>query len=133
MSSPALVLFGAFIVIGTMAFTVGAIYLGGGSEAVRRQAPRLAMPAAGLVVLVLALPVLIGILGDQTWIVILLMLNAAVVAAWVHQSRRGEGPLVVERQRAAFRMPAFRALVIVWIGALAIGTILFILAAKAGY
>lgn len=132
MSSPALVLFGAFIVIGTMAFTVGAIYLGGGSGAVRRQAPRLAVLAAGLVVVVLAMPVLGGILGDQTWIVILLTLNAAVVAAWVYQSRRGEGPLAVERRRAAFRMPAFKTLVIVWVGALAIGTILLIMAAKAG-
>jgi hypothetical protein len=132
MSDLTLALFGLFIVIGTMAFTVGAMYLGGGTEAIRRQAPRLTLLAAGLVIVVLAVPVLSSIPGDLAWGVVLVALNAAVVAAWVYQSRRGEGPLVVERQRAAFRVPAFRMLVIVWVGAIATAAILVALAARAG-
>jgi hypothetical protein len=82
---------------------------------------------------VLAVPVLGGMLGDLAPGVVFLGVTGAVVAVWVYRSRRGEGPLLVERQRAALRMPAFKTLVIVWLGALAVGTILLILAAKAGY
>lgn len=133
MSSLALVLFDVFIVIGTMAFVVVAMYLGGGSDVIRRQVPRLAILAAGCLVVVLAVPVLGGMLGDLAPGGVFLGLTGAVVAVWVYRSRRGEGPLLVERQRAALRMPAFMTLVIVWLGALVVGTILLILAAKAGY
>jgi hypothetical protein len=90
------------------------------------------MLAVGLVVIVLAVPVLSSLLGDLAWGAVLIGVNAAVVAAWVYQSRRGEASLVVERQRPAFRMPAFRTIVIVWVGALVIATILLVVAARAG-
>jgi hypothetical protein len=132
-TSPAIAAFDVFLVIWTLSFTVGAMYLGGGSEAIRRQVPRLAVLAVVLVAVVFAIPVLMSTLGDLAWALVVVGLNAALLVAWVYQSRRGEGPLAVERKRAAFRVPAFRTLVIVWVGALASGTILAILAAKAGY
>ena len=131
--TPALAAFGVLLVIGTMAFTVGAMYLGGGSGAVRRQLPRLGLFAAVLVAVLVAIPLLMSTLGDIGWAAVLVGLNVGVFAAWAYQARRGEGPLVAERHGAAFRMPAFRTLVIIWLGALAIGTILLVLAAKAAY
>jgi hypothetical protein len=130
--SPAFVAIELFVVIWTMAFAVGAIYLGGGSDAVRRQLPLLAVLAAVLVAVVIAVPVLNSILGDLAWGVVLVTMNVAVIGAWVYQSRRGEGPLVLERQRAAFRVPGFRALVIVWGAAIAVATILALLAGNGG-
>lgn len=58
-TSPDLAVFGVVLVINTMAFTVGAVYLGGGTEAVRRQVPRLALLAAVLVALEFAVPFLV--------------------------------------------------------------------------
>ena len=78
-----------------------------------------------------ALPILMSALGEQAWAVVLIGLNAAVVGALVYRSRRAD-PLVVERQRAAVRMPAFRVLVLAWVGAMTIGAILLSLAARAG-
>lgn len=125
-------LVGAFVVLGTLAFIVGAMYLGGGRQAVRRQVPILVALAIGLVGMVVAVPILMSTLGDLAWAMVLVGLSAAVLVASVYQSRRQAGPLVAERRRAALRMPAFRTLVIVWVGARAVGTILVILAAKVG-
>lgn len=132
-TSPAVVVSGVFLVIGSMAFTIGAMYLGGGSEAIRRQVPQLALFAAALVAVVFAVPFLMGKVGDLGWVVVLIALNAVVVVAWVRQARQGQGPLVAERRRAAFRMPAFRRLALVWGVVLAVGTVLLILATRAGY
>jgi hypothetical protein len=131
LTSPAIGAFGVFVVVGTLAFIVGAMYLGGGSEAVRRQSRRLVVLAAGFVAVVFAVPVLMSALGERAWAVVLVAMNAAVIGALVYRSRRAS-PLVVERQRAAIRMPAFRVLVLAWVGAMTIGAILLSLAARAG-
>jgi hypothetical protein len=115
-----------------MALVIGAMYIGGGTAAIRRQVPQLVLFAAVLAPLPFAVPFLSSALGDL-WDVALLGLNVVVVAALVRQARRRQGSPVAERRRAALRLPAFRRLLVVWIVANVVGMILLILAAKAGY
>lgn len=133
MTSPAVAAFGVFIVICTMALVIGAMYLGGGTEAIRRQIPQLVLMGVVLVGLLFAVPFLRSTLGDSASNLALLGLNAGVVVALFLRARRGRGPLAAEQRRAAFRTPGFRRLVVVWVAAVLVGTILLILAAKAGY
>ena len=133
MTSPAVAAFGVFILICTMALVIGAMYLGGGTEAIRRQIPQLALMGVVFVGLLFAVPFLRSTLGDSAWNLALLGLNAGVVVALFLRARRGQGSLAAEQRRAAFRTPRFRRLLVVWIVAVVVGTILLILAAKAGY
>jgi len=122
----------AFVVMETMVFTVGALYLGSGREAVRGQVPRLAVLAGALwSSLSSPFPVLNTILGDSASGVVFPRTSAAVATALIYQSRRGQGAFDIERGGAALRLPAFRGLLLIWVAAIAIATVLVALAAKA--
>jgi len=121
----------AFVVIGTMVFTVGALYLGSGREAVRGQVPRLAVLAGALVVAVLAVPVLNTILGDSASGSFPRTSAAVATALIINPAEAGR--VDIERGGAALRLPAFRGLLLIWVAAIAIATVLVALAAKAGH
>ncbi len=117
--------------IAIMVLVMGAMDLGGGTAAIRRQVPQLGLLAGALVVTLFAIPLLMSGLGDLSFGLVLVGLNAAVFIAWALQRRRGEGPLVAQHWRQAFRLPAFRTLVAAWVAFLLIGTVLLIIAARA--
>ena len=122
---------GVVVVIATMGLVIAAMYLGGGTAAIRRQVPQLGLLlAAALVAVLFAIPLLMRGLGDLAFSLVLVGLNVAVLMAWALQSRRGEGPLISETWSRAFSIPRFRTLVLAWGAFIVIGTVLLMLAAS---
>lgn len=60
---PALILITAIVAIGTFALLLYAMYLGGGSAAIRGQLPMIAAMGMALVAVVILLPILSAVLG----------------------------------------------------------------------
>jgi hypothetical protein len=87
-ASPVLAAYGVFIVIATMAAAIGAMYIGGGTLAIRRQIPQLALLAVGLIAVLFAVPIMIRTFGDLGSGVINLVLSAAVLLVLLWQARR---------------------------------------------
>jgi hydrogenase-4 membrane subunit HyfE len=123
---------GLFLAFATMFFIVAMTYLGGGSDAIRRQLSGLALVGIGLVVIVPAVPILSRALGDLMWGIARLVLNAAYLL-WFMRARNDAGRAPFrERQSAALVMPGAWNAVIVYVVVLVIGSALLIVAARAG-
>lgn len=122
MIQPSLVLLGLVIGAGTWAFLVGAMLIGGGVAAVRRQSRLLGLAAVLFVALAVAVPVLEQLSGGSIGIV-LLGLSVLSIGARLRQRRR-EAPELTERRAAAMRSPRVRWLLAGWLAFLVLITIL---------
>jgi hypothetical protein len=131
-TSPAFAAVSVFLVISTLAVTIGAMYIGGGTAAVRRQVPALGLLTALLIAGAFGIPLLVRALGDLAVGVLILALNVALLIARRRQARRGQGPSA-DARRAAWRNPAFRKLMAVWISSLFVATVLLVIATRSGY
>lgn len=115
---------GAFVVLTTLGVTVAATYLGGGSEAVRRQLPKLPALAVGLAVVVVAVPLFVANLG-LAFPVGLLALNIGVILLLLRQRQT---PGYRERQRAVWSNARFWWLMGAYIAVILVGSVVLALA-----
>jgi hypothetical protein len=122
-----------FTVVSTLAFVVGAVYVRGGSDEIRRQLPQLAVLGLLVILAVIAVVVITSVAGDSASSAVLLVISVVLLGSWVVRARRGQGPLAIEQRRAAWRVPGFRVLVVGWIAIMIAWVVLLVLAAKAGF
>jgi hypothetical protein len=117
------------IAISTLGLAVGAVYLGGGAAAVRRQLPQLTLLAALIVVVAVAAPVLTQI-GGSAFVIALVVLNVVAVLMWVGHRRKAASHTSLTSRRNAWQMPGFRWLVIAYIVVVAVGSITIAIATR---
>jgi hypothetical protein len=126
---PVLVAIPIVVLVATIGLVLGAVYLAGGTDAIRRQARLLGILIIGLVVVLLATPALMGWSGGPAGLV-LLGLSVAWLIARIVQSLREEGPTAKETWSRAFEVPGVRMFIAGWVGFLVVGTILLVLVAS---
>jgi len=127
MIEPAQALLGLLTAIGIWAFLLGAVLLGGGVAAVRRQRTMLALMAVVLIAIALATPALEQLSGGVIGIA-LLGLSVLLIGAGIVQRRRE--PVEVQTRRAAvMRTPRVRWLIV---GLVAFMVLMTVLAAVLG-
>lgn len=109
------------IAISTLAFAVGAIYIGGGIAAIRRQLPQIGLLALLIVAVALVAP-LVARAEGSAFVLVLVVFNAAALLMWVRQRGPGSQSHATIR-RNAWQMPGFRWLVIAYVAIVVIGTV----------
>jgi hypothetical protein len=122
MIEPVQALLGLLIAIGVWAFLLGAVLLGGGVAAVRRQRTVLALMAVVLIAIALATPVLEQLSGGAIGIA-LLGVSVLWIGAGIVQRRR-EPVEVQVRQAEVMRAPRVRWLIVLLVAFLVLMSVL---------
>jgi hypothetical protein len=121
--------YGIFMALAIVSFFAGVAYLAGGRMAVAKQANAFLALGAGLVALFASGPLWstgIGAIGST----ILLLVVAGLILWNVRTRLPRSGSLLTERQRAALDSGAFRWLVVGFVVASVVATVLLILSAR---
>jgi hypothetical protein len=79
--NPELAVFNIALVIVVMVLVIGAMYLGGGVEAIRQQVLKLALLACGLLIIVFAVPLVDRAVGGLGFGLVILVLSGILLAA----------------------------------------------------
>jgi hypothetical protein len=118
--SPALLFAAVFLWVWTMGFLIAALYLGGGTEAIRRQSGMLALVAVGSVIALAAVAILPAFIGDLAWFLVLIGVNVVVLGWNAISSRRRPKPPPPDPERIAKTQTARRVLVILYAAGLVV-------------
>ena len=118
--SPALLAAAVFLWVWTMGFLIAALYLGGGTDAIRRQSGTLALVAVGSVIALAAVAILPAFIGDLAWFLVLIGVNVVVLGWNAVMSRRRPKPPPPDPERIARTQPARRVLVILYMAGLVV-------------
>jgi hypothetical protein len=118
--SPALLAAAVFLWVWTMGFLIVALYLGGGTDAIRRQSGTLALVAVGSVIALAAVAILPAFIGDLAWFLVLIGVNVVVLGWNAVMSRRRPKPPPPDPERMARTQPARRVLVILYMAGLVV-------------
>jgi hypothetical protein len=133
---PSTIFIVTFVLIWTIGLVLGAAYLRGGRQAVRRALPQVAIIVAigPVVLVVLAVESIVSHgFNDLTFGVVLLPVVLITFVVQIRRLRRQEATARAAGRPAAFT-PAIRRFAIAWILVMVIGTILLsYVAARAGY
>jgi hypothetical protein len=116
------------IALATFGLVVGAMYLRGGTAAIRRQLPQIAVLGAILVVGAVGVPIATSALTGGAVLLILLPLSVGVL--WARARRSGEGR--PDRLTPSARPRALRALIIAWLAVIVVSTIWLAVASSGG-
>jgi hypothetical protein len=122
---PADAIFNAVLAVSVMGLVIGAVYVGGGVGAVRREAPLLVLFACGLLVIVFVVPLVERAIGF-TFALALVALSGILLVARILM-RRGESPAAAEHRREVLSRPAVRALFVAWFAFIIIATVLLLI------
>ena len=128
--NPVLLVSYGLIWLWTMGFLVLAMYLGAGTESIRRQLPMIALVAVGSLITIAAVAILPGIIGEGGMFALLIVANVMFLVWSRLPSRRRATPVPADPERMARARPVLKALAIVYVLGLAAVVIVILQASR---